>query len=196
MHEVALSDICVACPTRGAAVASKSRWFPYSKGGEFRRWFGNIGSVVNWEQDGSVIRSALTGDRERVRATNFNLDRIFQPGVCWTVVTSGTQSFRLLPSGFLFDAASGIGQSNTNEAVLALLNSTVTELVLSALNPTLNLHPGYLGAIPLPFPKAFPESIGARSEALTKTSTADWDSFEISIGFTCNPLVVAATKSA
>ena len=34
-----------------------SRWFPYNKGGQFRRWYGNFEFLVNWENAGAEIKS-------------------------------------------------------------------------------------------------------------------------------------------
>ncbi len=96
---------------REEAQASRRRWFPYAKGGGFRRWAGNLDSVVDWQDDGRRLQTTMTADGARVRATNFNLDRIFAAGIAWTVVTSGEQSFRKVPRGSLFDAAAGMCQS-------------------------------------------------------------------------------------
>ena len=84
--EVSYSRIGFGMPDREQAAVSRRKWFPYAKGGDFRRWAGNLDSVVNWEDDGRELQTTLTDDGCRVRATNFNLDRIFKPGIVWTVV--------------------------------------------------------------------------------------------------------------
>ena len=167
---------------RGGASESGKRWFPYAKGGDFRRWAGNLDSVVDWEADGHRIQTTLTPDGTRVRATNFNLDRIFKPAIAWTVVTSGAQSFRFVPAGSLFDAAAGMCQSMTDEVHLALLNSSVASQLLATINPTLNLHPGYLGAVPVPS-AVDGEQCRLNARAAVAASTDDWDDFETSWAF-------------
>ena len=54
-YEVSLNRIGVNLPNRQAAKISQARWFPYSKGGSFRKWFGNIEYVINWANDGAEI---------------------------------------------------------------------------------------------------------------------------------------------
>jgi hypothetical protein len=190
-HEVSQKKAAKNGMSREEAANSKLKWFPYAKGGEFRKWYGNFESYVNWENDGFKIQNTLTDDRKRVRATNFNLDRIFNSGMTWTVVTSGKQAFRYLPKGFLFADASGVCQVKdpSDELVLlGFLNSRVAIELLSAINPTLNLHPGYLEALPFGVPNEMgfePPDIGP----LLSTAKADWDAYETSWEFTTLPLL-------
>ncbi|NYJ73427.1 BREX-1 system adenine-specific DNA-methyltransferase PglX [Allobranchiibius huperziae] len=185
--EVARSRIGFDYPDRATAKASGTRWFPYAKGGDFRRWAGNLEAVVNWEGDGNLIQKTLTNDGSRVRATNFNLDRIFKPGIAWTVVTTNDPSFRKVDTGYLFDAAAGLCQSTDDEYTLALLNSSSVKQVLAGLNPTMNLHPGYLGAVPAPFDSARDAARASAARAV-KLSQADWDTQERSWDFEGSPL--------
>jgi hypothetical protein len=190
--EVSFGRIAQGIKTRADGVTSKKRWFPYTKGGEFRRWYGNLEFVVDWENDGHRIQTTLTDDGSRVRATNFNLDRILISGVSWTVVTMGKQSFRFVPYGFLFDAAAGVCQTSSqkfsNMHICGFLNSKISEKLLDAINPTINLHPGYLESLPH---GDFPLNIDANVKALIDKSVFDWDSFEISLDFAA-PLVIQA----
>ena len=186
--EVSRSRIGFGFANRAMAKTSGLRWFPYAKGGDFRRWAGNLEAVVNWELDGHLIQTTLTDDGSRVRATNFNLDRIFKEGIAWTVVTTNDPSFRKVESGCLFDAAAGLCQSSDDEYTLALLNSSAVKQVLAGLNPTMNLLPGYLGAVPAP---ADPERALARNAAAraVELSTDDWNTQERSWDFVANPLI-------
>lgn len=168
--------------SRKDAVASGRKWFRYAKGGKYCKWFGNEEAVVNWLNDGQAIQNELTDDGSRIRATNFNLDRIFKPTISWTVITSGEQSFRIQDKGYLFDAASGLGQSKDVIPLLGLLNSSLVQLILNALNPTLNLHPGYLSSLPL---CDNPKSLCNEEliKHLIDASKKNWDSFETSWDF-------------
>ncbi|NLI84510.1 MAG: BREX-1 system adenine-specific DNA-methyltransferase PglX [Propionibacterium sp.] len=148
--EVSLGRIGFGYATREKAEASGMRWFPYARGGGYRKWFGNIDAVVDWLDDGRAIQTTMTSDGSRVRATNTNLSRIFKRGVTWSSVTTGRPSFRLVDDGHLFDAAGGICQSRYDLYLMALLNSRAAEEVLYGLNPTINLPPDYLGSMPLP----------------------------------------------
>jgi hypothetical protein len=188
--EVNLHSIGFSINSRDDARKSCKKWFPYAKGGAFRRWRGNFESVVNWENDGYSIQNTMTADGSRVRATNFNLDRIFKPGISWTVVTSGKQSFREVPKGYLFDAAAGICQSlnGNNNALLGFLNSRLADLFLAAMNPTLNLHPGYLESLPYNVDYIADKVSGIATQCI-HISQIDWDSYENSWDFTNLPLL-------
>jgi hypothetical protein len=192
--EVAANDTCVAAKDRGAGAASGRKWFPYAKGGDFRRWAGNLETLVDWQNDGARLQTTLTPDGSRVWAHNFNLDRIFRPGIGWTVVTTGPASFRAIPRGALFDAAAGILQSDDDLLVLGILNSTTAQSLLSAINPTLNLHPGYLGALPVSdkLDKTVIREIA--SDAIDRAES-DWNDFETSWYFARYRIVDGASRS-
>src|SRR5690606_1187549 len=109
-----------SCTSREEATYSGARWFPYNKGGEFRKWYGNQEHVVNWENDGSEIRTFGTeyGGRPRSRAQN--TETYFSPSVSWSDIGSGDAAFRLFPSGFIHDVK---GMSAFGEE--SLLNSVM-----------------------------------------------------------------------
>ena len=182
--------------SRDEAKRSGLRWFPYAKGGEARRWFGNFDSCVDWFDDGYQIQNELTDDGSRVRATNFNLDRIFKSGISWTVVTTSDPTFRIVPDGYLFDAASGIIQAKgiREQVLLGALNSKVSKETLAAINPTLNLHPGYLESIPLAQPEPS-EQVCRRIDSLVNISRTDWNASETSWDFSTLPLLEDEHKS-
>jgi hypothetical protein len=187
-REVSYGRISIESASRDEARLSGARWFPYAKGGDFRRWAGNVESVVDWENDGTRLQKTTTPDGKRIRGHNFNLDRIFRPGLVWTTVTSGPQSFRYVRRGHLFDSAAGICQSSDDLYVLALLNSQAAADVLSGLNPTLNLPPGYLESVPAP-KDAHASSVAELASHAVELSEADWRSKERSWGFERSPLL-------
>lgn len=186
--EVSRNRLSFGNPDRISAAASGCRWFPYAKGGEFRRWAGNLDAVVNWENDGRELQTTTTKDGSRIRGHNFNLDRIFRPGIAWTAVTSGALSFREVGPGCLFDAAAGLCQSSDDKYLLGLLNSDAAAQVLQGLNPTLNLHPGYLESVPMP-PDDEKEKVREIVSRAVEISSTDWDSRERSWSFTRLPLL-------
>lgn len=173
---------------REQALEEGTKWFKYAKGGPFRRWFGNEECVIDWSNDGYSIQHDLTNDGKRVRATNFNLSRIFKPSVSWTVVTSGDQSFRIQNQGYLFDAAAGIGQSSNNISLLAILNSSIISIILDAVNPTLNLHPGYIESLPYVH-IINKQNIHNNTLELINISKLDWNTSETAWGFTTSPAI-------
>ena len=91
-YEVGFSRTGLGLADRDAALASGCKWFPFNKGGSFRRWYGNIQHVVNWYGDGREIRTTV-GENGKVRARPQNMDFYFKPAVTWSNVSSGAPGF-------------------------------------------------------------------------------------------------------
>ena len=178
--EVSFCRIGLNFDRRGAA-DSGCKWFPYANGGEYRKWYGNLTSVVNWEKDGYQLRTETNADG-RVRAVNLNLDYVFRRGLSWTSITSGQLSVRLLPEGALFSSASNALFAADDDlwGLLALLNSCVGGELMSYLNPTLNANPGDIGRIPYS-PKL--NLVAAAVTGIVDLAKADNDSYESSWDF-------------
>ena len=158
------------------------KWFPYNKGGEYRRWYGNNEYLINWSNCGETLRS-FKGSNLR------NKDKYFLRGITWSTVTSGTSSFRFFDYGFLFDNGGSCLYANANLLYIqGFLNSCVANLLLG-MSPTLNTQPGNIGALPLAL---LPDKIGLVEETVKTNinlSRSDWDSFETSWDFKRHPLV-------
>ena len=172
---------------REDAQASGARWFPYNKGGEFRKWWGNQDCVVNWENDGNQIRSFVNSENGKLRSRPQNLDFYFRNSVSWSKVTAGTTAFRMYPNGFIFDVAGTSLYANAqakNVEVLALVNSSVVFNVLSMIAPTVNFEVGQIATIPCIEPGNFNV---APIERLIEIFRADWDSRETSWDFARPP---------
>ncbi|RBP26078.1 Eco57I restriction-modification methylase [Marinobacter pelagius] len=185
--EVEHSKFAKGLPDRQAAHASGAKWFPYLKGGPFRRWYGNVEHVVNWEDDGYELLN-MRGNGYKVGSTNHNLEYIFKPALSWTKITTGLVSFRSTGEGFLFDDASGlcpIHDPSLQAQFAALLNSPVVYSALGALNPTLNVNPGNLADIPV----SVPTGAGAIADNCISRAKLDWDIYETSWDFTTIPLL-------
>lgn len=176
--EVSSSRCSMNCETRDAALSTGSRWFPYNKGGEFRKWYGNQEYVVNWENDGqelfalrpkSVIRSPQT---------------YFQPSISWSKISSGDPAFRQFPPGFIYDVAgTSIFADNPQlrKELAAFSNSSVALELLRALAPTLNYEVGQIAQLPV---RSLTETESASNvDELTSQSKHDWDDFETSWNF-------------
>jgi hypothetical protein len=195
--EVSFKKIGFGSRSRADALASRRKWFPHHKGGEFRRWYGNIEYVVNWEFDGQLLQTTKHPLEDRIRAHNFNLDYIFKPALVWTSVTSSIPSFRLSDYGYLFDAASGlcpVRRADDTNFVLGLLNSKITLQLQPALNPTLNLVPGDLARIPVNRVKNS-VLLDENVSRLIEIFRCDWDQFESSWEFKCHPFVVESINA-
>lgn len=197
-HEVPDSNIGFGIRNIQESILSAKRWFPYQKGGEFRRWYGNLDYVVDWENDGYSMKND-NSDHGRVRSHNYNGDYSFIPCITWTSVTTGTFACRYAPSGFLFDAAGPICRVSDKRNLylsLAFLSSKVARYYLEVINPTINFHPGYIMAIPFSKERCnhYIEKIDKLVNESIGLSKKDWDAFETSWDFQCHPLVNMIAK--
>ena len=168
---------------------SDLQWFPYNKGGEYRRWYGNQEYLINWKSDGAEIKEGLRLDINK--PTIRNAAYYGRAGFTWSTVSSGAFAARYSPGGALFDNGGCTLFASSRERLLetgALLNSTVSGAYLSAIAPTLNYQPGDIATIPF-IQGAFRIDV---VEKLITNAQTDWDSYETSWDFKENTLVSAA----
>lgn len=172
------------------AIASSHRWFPYQKGGDYRKWFGNNEMVVFWERDGEAIKSNIDPKTGRIRSHNYNGAFSFKEGVTWSALSSGDIHVRFSPQGSLFDSkgAKGFGASRQdNLYAICLINSSTAGEHLSFLAPTLDFKVGDIAQIPDADNDA--GSVVGLGELLIDEAKSDYDSFETSWDFKRNPLL-------
>ena len=176
-------------------MASLKKWFPYTKGGGFRKWTGNEFDVVNWEQDGKEIREALIGKNPNIPRSE---KHYFREGITWGLITSAEFSARYVEPGAIFDVggSKAFPDSRQRASMLGLLNSKLTALFLKSLNPTLNFQVGDLKRIPIVnFDGIRPEVDKVIGQTI-QLSEADWDNFETSWDFRDQPLLRPGLKGA
>ncbi len=189
-HEVSFVDICFDAISNQDAKEKNKRWFSYIKGGDFRRWAGNYEFIVNWENDGSEVRSFDDPATGRIRSHNYNGDYAFKKGFTWSGISSGTFAVRNVPEGFMFDAKGPMGFSlrkDNLEICGAFLNSKVTNHFIKMLAPTLDFKLGHV--LNLPYAESLPEEVNTNCKNNINYSKSDWDSFETSWDFEQLPLL-------
>ena len=158
------------------ALKSKKKWFPYNKGGEFRKWYGNQEYLVNWENDGYEIKNFK-------KAVLRNPNYYFKESISWSLITSTTSSFRYYPNGFIFDAAGSSYFSKENIFVtLGYLNSIFGSFVSNILNPTVNLSNGIVEKFPNLYIQN-QKNICCLVQQNISISKEEWDSRETSWDF-------------
>ena len=169
------------------------KWIPYNKGGEYRRWFGNILYVVNWDKDGKEIKEYAVIRNKGKHWSRYiqNLDCLYKKGITWSIITSGIFSMRYLPEGCICDYA-GCAIFPEEENIfylLGLFNSTYAWYVLKILNSTINYQPGNIGNLPYIFSEKQHNNVNCLVKQNISLSKSDWDSFEISWDFAHHPLL-------
>ena len=192
--EISANHIKTDSVNREEAKLSGKKWFPYTKGGENRKWFGNNDYLVNWENDGQLLRTRSHPEKDKVWAHNFNLDYIFREGASYSSLTSGDFSCRYTSIGFLFDQKGSMIFVNSGDLIstIGLLNSRVAMKFLDYLCPTLDFNPGALLKVPVQQSIISDKSIRANVESLIAIAKRDWDSYEVSLEFQFDPLTQLA----
>lgn len=181
--ECQYSKIAYCCKSADESMSNSKKWYPHNKGGSFRRWYGNSEYVIDYESNGLNLRSSENA--------SVIPDRIvFRRCITYSRITSGAISFRVQPTGYLFDSAAvSIFPSKQIDYMLGLLNSSVIANATSFLVPTLNAQPGDIAKLPIALPenlKTIAASFVVQCESIAKL---DWDSFETSWDFKRHPLL-------
>lgn len=188
--EVGLEKIGFGVGSCEEAANRRFKWFPYNKGGDFQKWFGNRDWIVNWENDGEEIRKNRTSfgrQKSRPQSTAF----FFRASITWSLISSANLAVRYSPKGSAFDGggSSFFASERTLSYVQGFLNSSVASYFASFLSPTLTFEVGQIAAYPL-FEEATQENnISNLVEELRNLSRADWNSLETSQGYKRNALV-------
>jgi hypothetical protein len=182
------------CSSREVARESLRRWFPYNKGGEFRRWYGNNEFLVNWENDGKdIIESGSAFPRSK--------HLFFRPALTWSFISSSFFAVRCSDQGFLFDVAgsSAFPPEEWRECIAGFLCSSIAFDMMKVLNPTMNFQVGNVAALPILQPQLLSRksAIDTVVREAVQLARIDWDSFETSWDFQTLPILQqrAATLS-
>lgn len=176
-----------ACDWKEAS-SSGAKWFPYNKGGEFRKWYGNNDCIVNWQNEGDEIFNHAKADKRNVQ--DYPLELKFKPSASWSLVTSGQPAFRYKENN-LSDIA-GMSFFTEKQELLILLgfcNSKIALEILRILAPTINFQAGDIGRLPIVDYGVETETIRGLVSSNIDESTIDWDSSEVSWDFKRHPLV-------
>ena len=192
-HEVSIKNIGFEIKNRADSVKSKCVWFPYQKGGEYRKWYGNNLYIVYYFDDGKELIELVTKKYPKISDPEFiikNRNWYFKEGLTWSTLTSAAFSARYCDKGFIFDAKGSMAFNKTEDNILyyiALLNSCVSSIYLNILSPTLDFNIVGLKAIPCIIKKY--EDIISLTDKCIKITKSDWDAFETSWDFTKHPLL-------
>lgn len=190
-HEVIRARLVTGCKSAEQAKHSSCKWFPYNKGGEFRKWYGNAEFVVNYENDGEAIKKYATDLYKSYTRTIKSMSMYFRSCLSWSKISSGQIAFRYYPSGFIFDVAGCcIFYDDKIEELyhFGFLNSVVAKTILELISPTLNYEAGHIASLPI-IKGSNISPIDNVVECCIELARKDWDSFEISWDFKRHPLL-------
>ena len=191
--EVANQRINFRANDSSEAKSSTAKWFPYNKGGEFRRWYGNDDYVVNWEHGGLEVFG--NAKAEKRNSQDYPDEYKFKKAITWSLVSSGMPAFRIKEHN-LSDIAGPSLYTSDNKfyAVLAFCNSLIALNMLTMVNPTINFQGGNVGQLPVRFNDT--NLIDELTQQCVELSQNDWDSFEVSWNFKRHPLLCFAPNNS
>ncbi|MBU4311040.1 BREX-1 system adenine-specific DNA-methyltransferase PglX, partial [bacterium] len=188
-YEVNVESTGFRISSRQESYDSNKKWFPVTKGGEFRKWYGNNDYVINYKHNGKdMIQANKDGINPGFRHDNPSF--YFRPGITWSTISSSSLSMRYFDEGFIIESKGSACYSDDTNKLMEMLgytNSKLVKMFLLTLSPTLDFHEGPLGRVPVFLQSAF--NIQDTVEKCVKLVRKDWDSYETSWDFTTLPLL-------
>ena len=168
-------------------VKFSKKWFPYNKGGPFKKWYGNMVHVINMENNGYEIINSKKNNNYRLREPKY----YFQKAITWSKISSGRFSTRLMPEGYLFDIAGCciFFLEDTFDYIFGLCNSNLISSILSFISPTLNYEVDHIKKLPIIFDDSFENEIRIYVRENIEICKNDWDDYETSWEFKSHPFL-------
>lgn len=194
-HEVPFYNFGIDMDDPSMAQQSNLRWFPYNKGGSYRKWYGNNEYVVDYQNDGERVKGYAAKLYKSYSRTIKNINFFFQPSITWTMISSSKFGVRYSPKGFIFDIRGSsifLDREKVNY-ILAFLSSNVTWELLKFLSPTISFEVGTIALLPVIGMNNRNEVIDNLVEENINLSKMDWDSYETSWDFKKHPLLQYAS---
>jgi len=174
------------CRDQRQSEKSDAKWYPATKGGDYRKWYGNNLYSVNWHKNGRDI-----GQHEGSAIRNKGI--VFQEAITWTGISSNNFGVRYCPQGFIFTiSGKPIICNNISELhyILGFLASKIASKLLNIISPTMSFEVGYLCRLPLiPTDELTTSQIISIVSKIVSISKNDWDNYETSWDFRESPIV-------
>jgi hypothetical protein len=189
-HEVSIENIGFDMGSSQEAKQTGLKWFPYNKGGEFRKWYGNNYYLVNWQDDGREIKEETRrtypdlGDRLGWKISNEEC--YFQPSITWTDISASCFGARMSDQGFIFDVSgsSAFPSHDDRFATISLLCSKVAFHFLLLLNPTVHFQIRDVATVPFLKDRISYHSCNRIGSQALRIAQEDWNASETSWRFT------------
>lgn len=168
----------------------KHKWFPYCKGGDYRKWYGNFEKIVLWENDGEILRN-FRDSNGKIKSRPQNIRYYFNEGLTFNGISSSYRALRYMNNCIFGGGGNGLFTNKVNDlyCIEGLVNSNVASTLFAFLNPSLNFLVGDLLRIPYSKDIKDNENIISLAKSNTSVSKEDWDSFETSWDFKKHPLI-------
>ena len=188
-YEVNYFKLGFGCKNASEALKLRKKWYPYNKGGKFKKWYGNQDFVVNYENDGFEVKEYAAKLYKSPTRTIKSISKYFLPSISWSKISSGNVAFRYYPPGFIFDVAGcSIFLEKNMEYMIGFLNSNISSNMLDLISPTLNYEAGHIGSLPIIFDERN-NQIRIYVRENIEICKNDWDDYETSWEFKSHPFL-------
>jgi len=200
-HEVGLNGISFVTTNCGETLKNAYKWYPYTKGGDFRKWYGNNEYIVNFANNGQEIKQTVLEKYPYLKTPNFvvkNTAEYFKSGLTWSDVSSSTFSCRFVGSGYIFADAGPMFfcDNKIKKYLLGYFNSIPFETFLEIFCSGIHYSTGHIPRIPcLMSEEETKDTIEVLVNENIAISKTDWNSFENSWEFDKHPLIQLKQKS-
>ncbi|MFX6134007.1 BREX-1 system adenine-specific DNA-methyltransferase PglX [Acinetobacter nosocomialis] len=190
-YEVNIGKTNFTCDSRKTSYTCGAKWFPINSGGEFRKWYGNNETLINWELDGKEIieyNADLYGSASRqIQNTQY----YFKEALTWSNITSGRFGIRATGKGYIFGCAGTVALPKEGDFyyIAALLNSHIANYLLQIFNPTLNFVVANIASLAVVTLPNYKINITDNTKSLIHFAKTNWDSYETSWDFSLNPII-------
>jgi hypothetical protein len=191
--EVSIRNVSFCSKSTADAKRSNVRWFPYCKGGDFRKWYGNLTFVVDWENDGQTLK-ALKTTAGKAKAFPRNTELYFRTGITFSALTSSVFSCRIMKNA-IFGGGGNATFPDDSLYTMGFLNSKLNLFFMDMLNPTLNMLVGDLDRLPFLYAQDIVVSVRKNVEEILRIAQADWDSCETSWDFQVLPILTSGIRA-
>lgn len=173
------------------------KWFPMNKGGSYRKWYGNLEWIINYEDDGKEIKEFAISIYKCSSRTIQNTQYYFKEALTWSALSSGDFSVRWSDRGAIFGSGGYCAFTDEKklEYILALMNSKVNSIFIGAVSPTLNYEVGHIKTIPVCIKADKQKNINDYVSKCICISKDDWDSYETSWDFKRHPLISVISQN-
>ena len=178
-YEVSFNKIGFGCSSVDDSIKSKKKWFPYNKGGDYKKWYGNNNFVVNFYNGGEEIKKSGKGAFS-------NINYYFKKGLTWSRISSSYFGVRYHDVGFIIgDAGPSVLMNDDSNIfyIFGILLSNFTLRIISALNSTMTFQVGDLNKVPINMNNHEKENIEKLVKSCIYISKEEWDEFELSWDF-------------
>lgn len=176
----------------------EKKWFPMNKGGSYRKWYGNLEWLINYENDGKEIKDFAISIYKCSSRTIQNTQFYFKESLTWSALTSGDFSVRWSDEGALFGSGGycAFVDNKLEKYILGLMNSKVNAIFVAVVSPTLNYEVGHIKTIPVCISNEEHDAVNNCVNDCITISKKDWDSFETSWDFKRHPLLSVIPRNS